>query len=178
MQTSKQLLQKIANALNTKYNYGFTVYKETVLSSEGNCFGIGVAFIGDRYVIKFILKKEYATYFCYLDKTNELAFVEDHLVIEYFINTVETILKAQESAIKTINDTWLEDNETLANAIKSSKAICETNGGKYQDASFPYLFCTKEKHHQVNVSAQNRINIKTFDITLEQALKIIKILQE
>lgn len=178
MQTSKTILQRIANDLNINFGYGFTVYKETLLSSEGNCFGIGIVLINKQYVIKFMLKKEYATYFCYLDKTSDNAFIaNDTCSWNVLSDTVKSLLQAQCEAIRIINDTWLKDNETLASAIKTSRAICEATNGIYEECKFPYLYTTEKNKHQIFVSGENRIHIKTFDISLEQALKIIEILE-
>lgn len=176
--TPKHLLQRLANDLNLAYPTAcFSVYKETLLS-KNECFGISFLLVNEhQYLIKILLKAEYANYFVHLDKNKTTKFQEKGYAVADYLQAVITLIEDQREALEVIKARWATDNHTLAEAIKSSEAIAALTGNECQAMKFPYLFTTKKDYHQINVSAGNRINIKTFDISLEQALKIIKILQ-
>jgi len=176
--TPKHLLQRLASDLNLAYpTAGFSVYNETLIA-KNECFGISFLLVNDRqYLIKILLKAEYATYFVYLDKNKTTKFQEKGFAIHDYLQAVITLIEGQREALEIIKRQWAIDNGTLAAAMNTSETLAVLTGNVYEEMKFPYLFTTKNDHHQVNVSASNRINIKTFDITLEQAIKIIKILQ-
>lgn len=173
------LLQKIADELNLAYpakQFEVVISKNTAIVPKFDCF---VIVFGENNKIKIGLKVEYATYFCYLPPDAKYGFTQTGENVVKYAQGIISLIEGLSDAFQMIRERAASDSNLRKAAIHSARTIAlavESLIDKNVE-TFPVRFATKEDLHRIEVSGDNHIHIETFGITLEQALKIIEILQ-
>jgi hypothetical protein len=177
---SNVLLQKIVIELSVAYPDKKFIFTNDVITSLTDCFEVTFyACNANQYRVKIGLKKEYINYSAYLEPNKQNSFQSKGENPAKYAKSIIDLIEVQANAFQRILERSISDVKMYQDAVISARTIAlavESLITKDLD-TFPVRFATKKDLHCVQVGADNHIKIETFGITLEQALRIIEILQ-